>query len=207
MVTVAAKDRELTGMVDVVVRKMAVGVEDVFHEGGPPAAVPLKRGWVAAVIANPFAGRYVEDIKPMMKALEPLGLDMARRLVAALGGDPKAVQGYGKAAIVGQSGEVEHGALWHAPGGYGMREVLGGAKAIVPSAKKVGGPGARIDVPVTHINASYVRSHFDAIEVGIADAPRSNEMVLILVMTTGARVHARVGGLAAHEVKGEDGLR
>ncbi len=194
-------------MVEIAVRKIVVGVEDVFHEGGPPAATPLKRGWIAAVVANPYAGRYVEDIKPMMKALEPLGLDLARRLVAALGGNPKGVQGYGKAAVVGAAGEVEHGALWHAPGGYGMREVLGGAKAIVPSAKKVGGPGTRIDVPVTHINASYVRSHFDAIEVGIADAPRANEIVLILVMTTGARVHARVGGLAAHEIKGEDGLR
>lgn len=187
-------------------RKMIVGVEDVYHEGGPRAAVPLKRGFVAAVIANPYAGAYVETITPMMDDLKPLGLAMARRLADALGG-AKAIQGYGKAAIVGQAGELEHGALWHAPGGYGMREVLGGAKAIVPSTKKVGGPGTRIDVPVTHINASYVRSHFDAIEVGVADAPRGHEMVLILVMTTGGRVHARAGGLAAHEIKGEDGLR
>ncbi|MBM3583611.1 MAG: amino acid synthesis family protein [Alphaproteobacteria bacterium] len=193
-------------MVDIVVRKIVVGVEDVFHEGGPRAAVPLRRGWVAAVIENPYAGAYVENIQPMMDDLKPLGLAMARRLAEALGG-AKAVQGYGKAAIVGQAGELEHGALWHAPGGYGMREVLGGAKAIVPSTKKVGGPGTRIDVPVTHINASYVRSHFDAIEVGLADAPRAREMVLILVMTTGARVHARAGGLAVHEIKGEDGLR
>jgi len=193
-------------VVDIVVRKIVVGVEDVFHEGGPRAAVPLRRGWVAAVIENPYAGAYVENIQPMMDDLKPLGLAMARRLAEALGG-AKAVQGYGKAAIVGQAGELEHGALWHAPGGYGMREVLGGAKAIVPSTKKVGGPGTRIDVPVTHINASYVRSHFDAIEVGLADAPRAREMVLILVMTTGARVHARAGGLAVHEIKGEDGLR
>lgn len=194
-------------MVEIAVRKIVVGVEDVFHEGGPPAEHPQKRGWIAAVVANPYAGSYVADIKPMMDDLKPLGLALAKRLVGALGGDPKAVQGYGKGAIVGQAGEVEHGALWHAPGGYGMREVLGGAKAIVSSAKKVGGPGARLDVPVTHINASYVRSHFDAIEVGVSDAPRSHEIVFILVMTTGARVHARVGGLAAHEIKGEDGLR
>ena len=132
---------------------------------------------------------------------------MARKLVAALGGDAEVIEGYGKGAIVGEAGELEHGALWHAPGGYAMREVLGGAKAIVPSTKKVGGPGTRLDVPVTHINASYVRSHFDAIEVGVTDAPRANEMVLALVMTTGPRVHARAGGLAAKDIKGEDGLR
>jgi hypothetical protein len=117
------------------------------------------------------------------------------------------VEGYGKGAIVGEAGEIEHGALWHVPGGYAMREMLGGAKAIVPSAKKVGGVGARLDVPITHVDASYVRSHFDAIEVGIADAPRSDEIVLVLAMTTGPRVHARVGGLAAKDIKGEDGLR
>ena len=108
---------------------------------------------------------------------------------------------------MGEAGELEHAALWHAPGGYSMREVLGGAKAIVPSAKKVGGPGTRLDIPVTHVNASYVRSHFDSVEAGITDAPRANELVLGLVMTTGPRVHARAGGLAVADVKGEDGLR
>jgi len=142
-----------------------------------------------------------------MEDLKPLGLKMAQKLVEALGGNAKAIEGYGKGAIVGAAGESEHAALWHAPGGYGMRETLGGAKAIVPSSKKVGGPGARLDVPITHINASYVRSHFDAMEVGVADAPRANEIVLALVMTTGARIHARSGGLAAKDVKGEDGLR
>ena len=194
-------------MPEVEVRKRVTIVEEVFHEGGPPAAKPLKRGAALAVIRNPFAGRYVEDIAPFMKDLEPLGLAMAKDLVAALGGDPKAIEGYGKGAIVGAAGELEHGALWHAPGGYAMREMLGGAKAIVPSTKKVGGPGTRLDVPVTHIDASYVRSHFDAFEVGVADAPRADEIVLALVMTTGPRVHARVGGLKASEIKGEDGLR
>jgi hypothetical protein len=117
------------------------------------------------------------------------------------------VEGYGKGAIVGQAGELEHGALWHVPGGYAMREILGNAKAIVASTKKVGGPGTRLDVPITHINASYVRSHFDSMEVGIADAPKANEILLALVMTTGPRVHARVGGLKASEIKGQDGLR
>ncbi len=141
-----------------------------------------------------------------MEELRPLGLQMATRLVATLGG-ASAVQAYGKGAIVGAAGELEHGALWHVPGGYAMREILGDAKAIVPSAKKVGSLGTRLDVPITHTNASYVRSHYDAIEVGISDAPRQHEIVLILAMTTGSRVHARVGGLAAADIIGKDGLR
>ena len=194
-------------MPEVKVRKFLVSVEEIFHEGGPPAAVPPKRGLILAVVENPYAGSYHQDILPFMEDLKPLGLEMARRLLAALGGDPKSIEGYGKGSIAGEAGELEHAALWHAPGGYSMREVLGGAKAIVPSAKKVGGPGTRLDIPVTHVNASYVRSHFDAIEAGITDAPKANEMVVALVMTTGPRVHARAGGLAAGDIKGEDGLR
>ncbi len=193
-------------MPEPIVRKYALTVEEIYHEGGKPTAAPLKKGVILAVIENPYAGRYHEDIAGFMKDLEPLGVAMAKRLAEALGGS-QVVEGYGKGAIVGQAGELEHGALWHVPGGYAMREILGDAKAIVPSTKKVGGPGARLDVPVTHINASYVRSHFDAMEVGIADAPRAGEIVLALVMTTGARIHARVGGLKAEDIKGEDGLR
>lgn len=194
-------------MTAVEIRKRAITVEDIFHEGGPPAAVPLRRGAILAAIRNPFAGRYVEDIQGFMKDLEPLGLAMAQALVAAMGGNVRAIEGYGKGAIVGAGGELEHGALWHVPGGYAMRAVLGDAKAIVPSTKKVGGPGTRLDVPITHINASYVRSHFDAIEVGLPDGPRADEMVVVLAMTTGPRIHARAGGLKASEIKGEDGLR
>ncbi len=194
-------------MPDVVVRKRVICIEEIFHEGGPIAKHPLRRAAALAVIRNPFAGSYVESIAGFMDDLKPLGLEMAGQLVAALGGDAKVVEGYGKGAIVGSAGEIEHGALWHVPGGYAMREVLGGAKAIVASTKKVGGPGTRLDVPITHINASYVRSHFDAMEVGVNDAPRADEILLALVMTTGARVHARVGGLAAAEIQGEDGLR
>jgi hypothetical protein len=194
-------------MPEVQLRKRVVIVEEIFHEGGPIAATPLRRGAALAVIHNPFAGKYVSEISGFMEDLNPLGLEMAKTLVAALGGDPKIVEGYGKGAIVGQAGELEHGALWHVPGGYAMREILGNAKAIVPSTKKVGGPGTRLDVPVTHINASYVRSHFDSMEIGIADAPKANEILLALVMTTGPRVHARVGGLKASEIKGQDGLR
>jgi Amino acid synthesis len=194
-------------MPDAQVRKKLILVEEIFHEGGPLATNPLRRAAALVVIHNPFSGRYVDKIEGFMDDLKPLGLEMANSLVAAFGGDPKVVEGYGKGAIVGVSGELEHGALWHVPGGYAMREVLGGAKAIVASTKKVGGPGTRLDVPITHINASYVRSHFDAMEIGITDAPRADEIVLALVMTTGARVHARVGGLKASEIKGDDGLR
>jgi hypothetical protein len=208
------------------IRRIFTQVEDIFHEGGPRAATPLRRGAIAAVLTNPYAGRYEPDILPMMDALNPVGLDLARRLLAALGVPADRIQGYGKGAIIGAAGELEHGALWHVPGGYAMRELLGwkgdaaayakgissggqsgNALAIVPSTKKVGGPGATLDVPLTHINASYVRSHFDAIEVRVPGAPRADEMVVILAMSTGPRVHARVGGLAADAIAKWDGLR
>lgn len=194
-------------MPEVKLRKLHIIVEEIHHEGGPPAATPYRKAAIAAVIENPYAGAYVEDIQPFMETLKPLGAEMAARLIDALGGDPAAIEGYGKGAIVGTGGEVEHGALWHAPGGYAMRGQLPASKAIVPSTKKVGGPGTRLDVPVTHSNASYVRSHFDAIEVGMNDAPKAGEMVVILAMTTGARVHNRAGGLPAAEIEGKDGLR
>ena len=189
------------------IREVFTQVEEIFHEFGPPAAQPLRRGAVAVVLTNPFAGRYEPNILPMMDALNPLGLEMSRTLLRAMRVEPAAIEGYGKGAIVGAAGELEHGALWHVPGGYAMREVLGNAKAIVPSAKKVGAPGTHLDVPVTHINASYVRSHFDAMEVYVPGAPAADELVYILVMTTGPRVHERVAGLRAPEIKGQDGLR
>jgi hypothetical protein len=208
------------------IRRVFTQVEDIHHEGGPRAAVPLRRGAIAAVLTNPYAGRYEPDILPMMEALNPVGLDMARRLLAALAVPAEAIQSYGKGAIIGAAGELEHGALWHVPGGYAMRELLGwkgdaaayakgissggqsgNALAIVPSTKKVGAPGATLDVPLTHINASYVRSHFDAFEVRVPGAPKPDEMVLILAMSCGARVHARVGGLAADNIAKWDGQR
>jgi hypothetical protein len=193
-------------MPEIQLRKRVLILEDIYHEGGPPASEPLKRAAIISVIKNPFASRYVEEIAPFMKDLEPLGLAMAKELADRVGG-PAAVQSYGKGAIIGSAGELEHGALWHVPGGYAMREILGDAKAIVSSTKKVGGPGTRLDIPLTHINASYVRSHFDAFEVGVTDAPRADEIALVLVMTNGGRIHARVGGLKASDIKGEDGLR
>ena len=187
-------------------RKTAYSVEEIFHEGGPTPINTLRRAAALAIIENPFAGRYEPDIQWFMEDLKPLGLQMATRLVELLGGADH-IEGYGKGAMVGEAGELEHGALWHAPGGYAMRELLNDSNAIVPSSKKVAGVGWRLDVPITHINASYVRSHFDSMEVGLNDAPKANEMALVLVMSTGPRIHDRAGGLAAKDIKGEDGLR
>jgi hypothetical protein len=160
-----------------------------------------------ALVKNPYAGRYEEELQGGMEDLKPLGLMLTDRLIAALGGDKAAIDGYGKGAIVGTAGELEHGALWHVPGGYAMRERLGEAKAIVPSAKKVGAFGSRLDVPLGHINAAYVRSHFDAMEVGMADGPRPDQCHDLLALTCGPRVHNRMGGLEAKDIKAWDGLR
>ena len=188
------------------VRKLVLAVEEVWHDGGPRLDVPLRRGAVAALLANPYAGRYVEDIQPMMEALKPLGRDMAERLIGALGG-AGAIQGYGKGALIGLAGELEHGALWHVPGGYGMRDLLEGSHAIVPSTTKIGAAGAVIDIPIHHRVAAYVRSHFDSVEVRVPDGPRPHEMMLVLAMTTGPRPHARVGGLSVDQIEKFDGQR
>ncbi|MDB5931930.1 MAG: hypothetical protein JWR60_3637 [Polaromonas sp.] len=209
-------------------RRVFTHVEQIRHEFGPVAQVPLLRGAIGAVLTNPFAGRYEPDILPMMAALEPVGLDMARRLLAAMAVPVERIEGYGKGAIIGAAGELEHGALWHVPGGYAMRELLGwkgdpkayargqaeaktgqpgNGLSIVPSTKKVGAPGTALDVPMTHVNAAYVRSHFDAIEVRVPGAPLPDEIVFILAMSTGPRIHARVGGLAASAISKWDGLR
>ena len=213
------------------IRRIFTHVEDIHHEFGPVVAVPLRRGAIAAVLTNPFAGRYVADILPMMDALQPVGITMAKRLHAAMDVPVEQLVSYGKGAIVGAAGELEHGALWHVPGGYAMRELLGwkgdraayaqgkapaagaagaqtgNALSIVPSTKKVGPPGAALDVPLTHINAAYVRSHFDAIEVRVPGSPLPDEIVFILVMSTGPRVHARAGGLKAADIAQWNGLR
>jgi hypothetical protein len=210
---------ELGGTIDL--KRIFTHTEEIRHEFGPPPSVPLRRGAAVAVIVNPFAGRYVADLAPFMEELKPLGLKLARRLLDALDAKPEAIQGYGKAAIVGAAGELEHGALWHAPGGYGMRESLGwqentqpgatgqpgNALAIVPSTKKVGGPGTSIDVPLTHLNASYVRSHLDCIEVRVPGAPASNEVAYILAMSLGPRIHQRLGGMRVEQIARWDGQK
>jgi len=189
------------------VRKISLAVDEVCHDGGSPLDKPILKGWIGAVVANPYAGRYVADITPMMEALKPLGLECSRRLLAALGNDRNRIEAYGKGAIVGAAGEIEHSALWHVPGGYAMREVLGTALAIVPSAVKMGALGAQIDLPIHHKDACYVRSHFDAMTAMIPDAPRADEIAFFLTMTTGGRPHARVGGLQVSEISKRDGLR
>jgi hypothetical protein len=220
------------------IRRVFTQLEEIRHEFGPPPAQPLLRGAIAAVLTNPYAGRYEPDILPMMEALNAVGLDMARQLLAAMDLPVERIATYGKGAIVGAAGELEHGALWHVPGGYAMRELLGwkgdraaymagksggpsdgrpgdgetkgqpgNALAIVPSTKKVGPPGATLDVPLTNINASYVRGQFDAIEVRVPGAPAADEVVYILAMSTGYRVHDRVGGLRAEAIAKWDGLR
>jgi len=212
----------------ITIRRIFTHVEEIHHEFGPVAAVPLVRGAIGVVLTNPFAGRYEENILPMMEALQEVGIDMAHRLLAAMQLPVERIASYGKGAVVGAAGELEHGALWHVPGGYAMRELLGwkgdrdayakgqaeektgqpgNALAIVPSTKKVGAPGTALDVPLTHINASYVRSHFDAIEVRVPGAPAADEIVYILTMASGARVHARVGGLEPKGIARWDGLR
>ena len=194
-------------MPEFAIRKIAVLTEEIFHEGGPAAKEPRRRAAALALVKNPFAGKYVEELQPAMDDLKPLGLMLTDRLMAALGGDLAAIDGYGKGAIVGTGGEIEHGALWHVPGGYAMRERLGQAKAIVPSAMKVGAFGSRLDVPLGHTNAAYVRSHFDAMEVGVADGPRPDEILFCLAMSCGPRIHNRMGGLEAKDIKVWDGQR
>ena len=212
------------------IRRVFTHVETILHEFGPAPATPQIRGAVAAVLTNPYAGQYHADILPMMEALNPVGLEMASTLLRAMNIQPEEINSYGKGSIVGSAGELEHGSLWHVPGGYAMRELLGwhGDRAgytqgqtkttadttqrsrplaIVPSTKKVGPPGTRLDVPLTHITASYVRSHFDAMEVSVPGAPAADELVFILVMSTGARVHARVGGLTPEAISQFDGQR
>ncbi len=189
------------------VRKIVTSAEEIRHDGGPQLAMPRRKAWVAAVINNPFAGRYEPEIAGMMEELKPLGLECSQRLVAALGGEVSVVEAYGKGSLVGSAGEIEHGALWHVPGGYAMRELLGQALAIVPSTAKVGPMGAGIDIPIHHKDAAYVRSHFDTVTVAVPDAPRADELMFVLAMTTGARPHARVGGLQAAEISKRDGQR
>lgn len=193
-------------MSDFTLRKIQIILDETLHEGGPVASPPRTRGAIVAVVSNPFAGRYEADLQPAMEVLKPLGLMLTDRLIAAMGGRA-GIDGYGKGAIVGGRGEVEHGALWHLPGGYAMRERLGTSRAIVPSAMKVAAMGAALDVPLGHINAAYVRGHFDAFTVSVTDAPREDEIAFILCMARGARVHSRMGGLELADVKGEDGLR
>jgi hypothetical protein len=189
-------------------RKLVTVADEVLVEMGQPVTPPTRRAAAIAVIANPFAGRFAADLSALSETGETLGALLTQRAVAALGIPPEAAESYGKAAIVGEDGEIEHAAaVLHPKLGAPMRAVLGGGAALVPSAKKRGAMGSVIDVPIGHRNAAYVRSHFDAMEVRIADAPRAGEILVAVVVTGSGRPLPRVGGLAKDEIGGQDGLR
>ena len=188
-------------------RKYVATVEETHHDGGTVLTRPVAKAVVGAVIANPFAGRYVADIQPMMKALEPLAVDLTERVMRLLNATGSDLEAYGTGAIVGLAGELEHAALWHQPSGFGIRHAMGGAKSIVPSTVKVAAAGTRIDIPLHHVTAAYVRSHFDAIEFCVPDGPKPDEIVFIVAASIGGRPHARVGGLTPADIKLGDGQR
>jgi hypothetical protein len=187
------------------IRKRSLTIESIFHEGGPVAEQPLKLASACAVIENPYAGRYEPDLMPFMAELRSLGNLLAQELVETLGKDH--IEVYSKAAIVGVNGELEHAAVWHEAGGWAMRAVLGEPKAMVPANKAVAATGYRLMVPLHYVHASYVRSHYNSVEIGIQDAPRPNEILFALVMGTGGRIHSRLGGLTKDKVSVHDGQR
>jgi hypothetical protein len=193
-------------MSDLEIRRIYAVSEEVVRESGRAVGRPVRRVAVAAVIANPFAGQIVDDLDPLIGFGEELGDLLTRRAVALLGGE--AAESFGKAAIVGLAGELEHAAaLLHPKFGAPMRAAVGGGAAIIPSAKKMGGPGDAIDVPLHYKDAAFVRSHFDAIEVRVPAAPRDDEIVVVAALSYGGRPFARVGGLRREEAVGADGLR
>ncbi|MDL2259714.1 amino acid synthesis family protein [Deltaproteobacteria bacterium OttesenSCG-928-K17] len=190
------------------VKAYYVVVEETLIEGQKAVKPSTRKAAAAAVIKNPYAGIYQEDLSLLYKWSEELGSILTKKAVAALGIKPEEVQSYGKAAIAGLKGEREHcAALMHPALGKPIRDNIGGGKALIPSAKKIGGPGTAIDLPLGHKDAAFVRSHFDAMEVRIPDAPADDELVVFVGVTDSGRPHPRVGGLAVSEIKGEDGLR
>ncbi len=190
------------------IRKILTFVEETLLEQGQAVDPPVRRACAAAVIENPFAGRYVEDLSPLIEMSVPLGELLIARAVGALGIPGEQVESYGKAALVGEDGELEHAAaLLHPKLGTPVRAALGKGAALIPSSKKRGGPGQAFDVPLGHKDAAFVRSHFDGLEVRIPDAPRAGEIVLAVAVTNRGRPLPRVGGLQVSEIKGVDGLR
>jgi hypothetical protein len=190
------------------VRKIYTVVEETHADGTVRLETPTRKAAAAAVFTNPFAGKYQEDLSLLIQWSEELGELLTQKAVAALGIEPEKVHSYGKGAIVGANGELEHcAAIMHPTLGKPMRANVGGGKALIPSAKKAGYPGVAIDVPLGYKDAAFVRSHFDAMEVRMPDAPRGDELVLVVAVTDSGRPAARVGGLQVAEVKGEDGLR
>jgi Amino acid synthesis len=191
-----------------VIRKIVVTVEETCREAGQAVSPPTRKAAAIAIIENPFAGKRVDDLAALIEMGVELGDVLTRRAVTALGIDGGKAESYGKAAIVGEGGELEHAAaILHPKMGTPVRKVLDKGAALIPSAKKMGGMGTAIDVPLGHKDAAYVRSHFDAMEVRVADAPRANEILVAIVVTDSGRPAARIGGLTTGEIKGVDGLR
>lgn len=191
-----------------VIRKLIVVVEETQREIGREIVPPTRKAAAIAVIENPFAGHFVEDLEPLMAIGEELGALLGARAVAALGVEPPAIESFGKAAIVGEQGELEHAAaILHPRLGAPLRKAVEKGAALVPSSKKMGRPGTPIDVPLGHKDAAFVRSHFDAMEVRVADAPRAGEIVVAIVVTDSGRPLPRVGGLQKDQIEGKDGLR
>jgi hypothetical protein len=190
------------------IRKIIVQVDEVLQEGGQAVNPPTRRALAMAVIANPYAGKFSENLDQLIDIGEELGGLLGERCVKALGIQPEDAQSYGKAAIVGEAGELEHAAaILHPKLGAPLRKAVSKGAALVPSAKKQGTLGTAIDVPLGHKDAAFVRSHFDAMEARVNDAPRANEIVVAVVITDSGRPHPRIGGLQVHEITGTDGLR
>ena len=190
------------------IRKITVTVDETHREMGRSIQPPTRRALAIAVIHNPFAGRYVENLDALITIGEELGGLLGERCMQALAITPAQAQSYGKAAIVGEAGELEHAAaVLHPKLGAPLRRAVGQGAALVPSAKKQGGVGCAVDVPLGHKDAAFVRSHFDAIEARVSDAPRADEIVVAVAITDSGRPLARIGGLQVHEIKGDDGLR
>ncbi|WP_151633302.1 amino acid synthesis family protein [Noviherbaspirillum aerium] len=190
------------------IRKLVVQVEETRMEMGRRVDPPVRKALGMAVVENPYAGSYAESLDELISIGEELGGLLGERCVAALGITPEQAQSYGKAAIVGEAGELEHAAaILHPKLGAPLRQAVSRGAALVPSSKKMGGIGTAVDVPLGHKDAAFVRSHFDAMEARVADAPRANEIVVAVVVTDSGRPLPRVGGLQSHEIKGEDGLR
>ena len=190
------------------IRKIMVVVDEVHSEQGQAVSPPTRRAAAVAVIANPFAGKFVADLSELMDIGEVLGGLLGEKAVAALGVAPSQIESYGKAALVGENGELEHAAaILHPKLGKPLRAAVEKGAALVPSSKKRGGMGTPLDIPLGHKDAAFVRSHFDGMEVRINDAPRADEILVAVAVTDSGRPLPRVGGLQKHEVKGEDGLR
>jgi hypothetical protein len=190
------------------IRKLLTFLEETRREMDREVSPPVRRAAAVAVIANPFAGRFVEDLSELIDVGEELGALLSERAVAALGIPGERVESYGKAAAVGENGELEHAAaLLHPKLGAPVRKTLGKGAALIPSSKKRGGPGVALDIPLGHKDAAFVRSHFDGMEVRVNDAPRADEIVVAVAVTDSGRPFPRVGGLTKEQIKGEDGLR